>query len=122
MRAEDDAAMSRLPVAPSQATVKLRGDYASAAPDFRVAQNYDSYTADEHAIWRTLYERQLSLMPGHAAPEFLEGLRLLGADAHRIPVLEEASAVAMGFPHDLLESPASRAMFGGVQVEKPQWR
>ena len=39
-----------------------------------------------------------------------------------IAVLEEASAVAMGFPHDLLESPASRAMFGGVQVEKPQWR
>jgi phenylalanine-4-hydroxylase len=83
--------MARLPVAPTQATVKLRGDYASAAPDFRVAQNYDSYTADDHAIWHTLYQRQSSLMPGHAAPEFLEGLRLLAADAHRIPVLEEAS-------------------------------
>jgi phenylalanine-4-hydroxylase len=83
--------MARLPAAPTQTTVRLRGDYASAAADFRLAQNYDGYTADEHAIWRTLYERQLSLMAEHAAPEFIAGLRLLGADAHRIPVLEEAS-------------------------------
>ena len=71
--------------------VNLRGDYASAAADFRLAQNYDGYTADEHAIWRTLYERQLGMMAEHAAPEFIAGLRLLGADAHSIPVLEEAS-------------------------------
>jgi len=30
-------------------------------------------------------------MAQHAAPEFIAGLRLLGADAHSIPVLEEAS-------------------------------
>ena len=51
--------MARLPVAPTQSAVKLRGDYAHAAADFRLAQNYDGYTADEQAIWRTLYERQL---------------------------------------------------------------
>ena len=83
--------MARLPAAPTQSAVKLRGDYAHAAADFRLPQNYDSYTADEQAIWRTLYERQLGLMGEHAAPEFMAGLRLLGADAHRIPVLEEAS-------------------------------
>src|SRR5688500_1254155 len=83
--------MARLPVAPTQSAVKLRGDYAHAGPDFRVAQNYDSYTADEQAIWRTLYERQLSLMAEHAAPEFVAGLRLLGTDASHIPVLTEAS-------------------------------
>jgi phenylalanine-4-hydroxylase len=84
-------AMARLPVAPTQAAVMLRGDYASAAADFRVSQNYDSYTADEHAIWRTLFERQSAMMADHAAPEFTAGLRLLGVDAHSIPVLEEAS-------------------------------
>lgn len=83
--------MARLPVAPTRSAVKLRGDYAQAGPDFRVPQVYDSYTADEHAIWRTLYERQLGLMAEHAAPEFMAGLRLLGADAARIPVLDEAS-------------------------------
>lgn len=83
--------MAQLPAAPTKSAVKLRGDYAHAGPDFRLAQNYDSYTADEQAIWRTLYERQLSLMAEHAAPEFVAGLRLLGADAHHIPVLAETS-------------------------------
>ena len=71
--------------------MNLRGDYSRAAADFRLSQNYDGYTADEHAIWRTLYERQLGLMAEHAAPEFVAGLRLLGADAHHIPVLAETS-------------------------------
>lgn len=83
--------MSRLPSAPTQSAVTLRGDYSNAAPDYRVAQHYESYTADEQAIWRTLYQRQLGLLTEHAAPEFLAGLRLLGADAGRIPVLAEAS-------------------------------
>jgi len=83
--------MPRLPDAPARSTVNLRGDYSRAEPDFRLAQNYDGYTADEQAIWRTLYERQLGMLSEHAAPEFMAGLRLLGADAHRIPVLEEAS-------------------------------
>jgi phenylalanine-4-hydroxylase len=83
--------MAQLPLAPAKSAVKLRGDYAHAGPDFRIAQNYDSYTADEQAIWRTLYERQLGLMSEHAAPEFVAGLRLLGADASHIPVLTEAS-------------------------------
>jgi phenylalanine-4-hydroxylase len=92
----EDAAMSRLPVprvpvAPTQSAVKLRGDYAHAGPDFRLAQNYDNYTADEQAIWRTLYERQLGMLAEHAAPEFVAGLRLLGADSQRIPVLAETS-------------------------------
>jgi phenylalanine-4-hydroxylase len=83
--------MAQLPLAPTQSAVKLRGDYAHAAPDFRIAQNYDAYTADEHAIWQTLFQRQSGMLAEHAAPEFQAGLRLLGVDAHRIPVLEEAS-------------------------------
>ena len=83
--------MPRLPVAPTHVPVKLRGDYARAGIDFRLPQNYEAYTPDEHAIWRTLYQRQSGLMAEHAAPEFTAGLRLLGADAHRIPMLEEAS-------------------------------
>src|SRR5688500_4507675 len=83
--------MPRLPAAPTQSPVILRGDYANSAADFRVVQNYGAYTVDEQAIWRTLYERQLGMLGEHAAPEFMAGLRLLGADAQRIPVLEEAS-------------------------------
>jgi phenylalanine-4-hydroxylase len=83
--------MPSQPLAPSQSAVKLRGDYARAAADFRVPQDYSSYTPDEHAIWRTLFERQSGLLCEHAAPEFMAGLRLLGIDAHSIPVLEQAS-------------------------------
>jgi phenylalanine-4-hydroxylase len=83
--------MARAPAAPSQTPVQLRGDYARADADFRVEQHYDRYTDDEHQIWRTLYQRQSALLPEHAAPEVLAGLRLLGADAERIPVLAEAS-------------------------------
>ena len=67
--------MTRLPAAPSRSPVKLRGDYAHAGPDFRLAQNHEGYTADEHAIWRTLYERQLGMLNEHASPEFMAGLR-----------------------------------------------
>src|SRR5687768_14887279 len=83
--------MARLPVAPARSAVALRGDYALAGPDFRLAQNYEAYTADEQEIWRTLYQRQMGLLADHAAPEFIAGLRLLGADAGRIPRLSEAS-------------------------------
>ncbi len=83
--------MPRQPIAPSQSAVQLRGDYSHAAADFRVIQDYARYTPDEHAIWRTLYQRQSALLNEHAAPEFMAGLRLLGADAHAIPLLEEAS-------------------------------
>lgn len=83
--------MAQPPLAPARREMKLRGDYSRAAADFRISQDYDSYTEDEHAIWRTLYGRQQALLAEHASPEFTAGLRLLGADAHRIPVLEEAS-------------------------------
>src|SRR5687768_7606299 len=83
--------MNPVPLAPTQAPVKLRGNYAQASADFRVPQNYEAYTTDEHAIWRTLFQRQVGLLNEHAAPEFMAGLRLLGVDAHSIPVLEEAS-------------------------------
>ena len=50
MFAGEDACMNRAPVAPTQTAVKLRGDYSRAAADFRIPQDYDAYTTDEHAI------------------------------------------------------------------------
>jgi phenylalanine-4-hydroxylase len=66
----------------------LRGDYSRAAPDYTVAQNWDEYSAQDHALWCTLYQRQLALVERYAASEFLEGTRLLGASATRIPRFE----------------------------------
>ena len=44
------------------------------AADHTVPQNWPSYSAAEHAVWRTLYDRQTSMLPGLACPEFMDGV------------------------------------------------
>jgi phenylalanine-4-hydroxylase len=52
---------------------------------------YPHYTPEEHAIWHQLIERQLRLLPGRAAEEFLSGLETLGLEHVRIPALAAIS-------------------------------
>lgn len=52
-----------------------------AAADWTIDQGWDAYTASEHQVWDTLYERQEALLPGRAADAFLRGLDAL--DLHR---------------------------------------
>ncbi len=52
-----------------------------AAADWTIDQGWNAYTAEEHAVWNTLYERQTALLPGRAADPFLKGLDAL--DLHR---------------------------------------
>ncbi len=54
-------------------------------PDHIIDQPIESYTAADHATWRTLFEHQASLLPGRACEEFLQGLRGLGVAAQGIP-------------------------------------
>ncbi|MEM9263164.1 MAG: phenylalanine 4-monooxygenase [Pseudomonadota bacterium] len=72
----------------------LRGNYARARADFTVDQPWADYTDAEHARWRFLYDRQRKLLPGYAAPEFLESLDALDA-ANGIPKLGDANKVLM---------------------------
>jgi len=58
---------------------KLRGDYKLAASDFSVAQDWDSYSEEEHALFRRLYERQSKLVPRYACPEWIEAIAGLDA-------------------------------------------
>lgn len=62
-----------------------------AREDFTIDQGWSNYTSDEHAVWDELYERQMKVLPGRAAPEFLDGLTKL--DLHRggIPDFEQLS-------------------------------
>ena len=52
---------------------------------------YPSYTEEEHAVWRDLYARQMKLLPGRAADEFLSGLAALDLEQNRIPALADVS-------------------------------
>src|SRR5580765_5822332 len=53
--------------------------------DYTIAQDWAGYSADEHAIWRLLFERQQRLLVGRACNEYLDGLQDLGVAAQGIP-------------------------------------
>ncbi|HJV87268.1 MAG TPA: phenylalanine 4-monooxygenase [Noviherbaspirillum sp.] len=60
----------------------LRGDYSKCDARYVVMQDCASYTSEQHALWRKLYQRQARLLPGRACELFIESLsRLDAADA-----------------------------------------
>ena len=85
--------MATQPSAPTQNPVELRGDYSQAAADYSVDQQWDRYTAEDHAIWQTLYARQVRLIERYAAPEFIAGTRALHVTPDRIPHIDETNEI-----------------------------
>jgi phenylalanine-4-hydroxylase len=69
----------------------LRGDYSHMAADYTIPQDWERYSAEEHARWRMLYARQAKLLKRFAAQEFIDGTATLDA-GDGIPDLEIASA------------------------------
>jgi phenylalanine-4-hydroxylase len=56
-----------------------------------IEQNYDAYTAAEHATWNKLYSRMLPEWQRHANPRFLEGIATLHLDPARLPKLTDVN-------------------------------
>ena len=69
---------------------ELRGDYSKAAPDYSVEQQWESYTEDEHALYRRLFERQSKLVPRYACPEWIDAIAGLDASGE-IPRFDDVS-------------------------------
>ena len=63
--------------------------------DWTIDQGWDSYTPGDHAVWKTLFERQTGLLPGRACAEFVEGMRALPIGAGQIPDFRRLSDVLM---------------------------
>ncbi|TGY89643.1 phenylalanine 4-monooxygenase [Marinicauda algicola] len=55
------------------------------AEDHTIDQCWDRYTEEEHQVWTTLYERQMKVLKGRAAPEHFKGLELLNLNDGGIP-------------------------------------
>ncbi|WP_300554324.1 phenylalanine 4-monooxygenase [Maricaulis sp.] len=55
------------------------------ADDFTIDQKWDLYSREEHGIWSKLYERQMGVLSGRAAPEHFKGLELLDLNEGGIP-------------------------------------
>ena len=62
-----------------------------AAADWTIPQRWADYTAQDHATWDALFDRQVRLLPGRVAPEFLDGLDMLRLSNGGIPNFDELS-------------------------------
>ena len=58
-----------------------------------VEQPWDTYSADDHATWSTLYQRQRELLVGRACQEFLDAQDEMGMNAHMIPRFDQLNEV-----------------------------
>lgn len=79
-----------------QEVVKHGAADASAQPeraDWTIDQGWENYTPAEHAVWKTLFERQRALLPGRACDEFIAGMRALPIGADAIPDFRRLSEV-----------------------------
>lgn len=61
------------------------------AQDWTIAQDWGSYTAQEHALWDRLFARQTALLPGRAVDDYLDGLGVLRMERPGIPDFEQLS-------------------------------
>ncbi len=54
-----------------------------------VEQPWSSYSADEHAVWATLFDRQQTLLVGRASDTFLRNQQVVGMSRDQIPKFDE---------------------------------
>src|SRR5258708_5614407 len=47
---------------------------AQKVEDCIIDQGWERYSAEDHAIWRVLFERQQQTLKGHVCQEYLDGL------------------------------------------------
>lgn len=69
--------------------------HAPTRPDWTIDQGWDAYTPEEHAVWKTLFERQSKLLPGRACDEFVRGMQDLPIGPGQIPHFEQLSEILM---------------------------
>ena len=63
--------------------------------DWTIDQDWDRYSGEQHAVWRTLFERQAALLPGRACDEFVRGMKDLPMRVDQIPDFRRLSEVLM---------------------------
>ena len=61
--------------------------------DWTIAQGWQQYSAQEHGVWKTLFERQSRLLAGRACDSFVQGMAELPIDASQIPDFRRLSDI-----------------------------
>ena len=65
---------------------------AQRVEDCVIDQGWERYTAEDHAIWRILFERQQQTLKGHVCEEYLAGLEALGIGPEGVPNFDRMNA------------------------------
>ncbi len=66
-----------------------------ANADWTIPQDWEAFSADEHAMWDRLFARQTAMLPGRAAEAFLRGIDMLRLERPGIPNYQELNARLM---------------------------
>jgi len=76
-----------------------RGDYAQANADYTCEQDWRTYSAADHDLYRRLHERQAAQLPGLACEEFIAAVEQLGSPSQipRFDALSEKLRRATGW-------------------------
>ena len=65
----------------------MGGSALVAAERYLIRQDYEHYTAEQHAVWTELVRRRLPQVEEYACQEYLEGVDIIGLRKDRIPNL-----------------------------------
>ena len=71
-----------------------------ANADWTIPQEWERFTAEDHAVWDTLFARQAAMLPGRACSAFLKGIDVLKLEKPGIPdfrALNERLMAATGW-------------------------
>jgi len=61
--------------------------------DYVVPQDWESFTADDHAVWDLLFARQVDLLGTRVVTPFLDGIDLLRLSHPGVPDIDELNAI-----------------------------
>jgi phenylalanine-4-hydroxylase len=83
----------------AQATQCLKHGAAGGArperPDWTIPQGWENYSAEEHAVWKSLFERQTRMLPGRACDAFVAGMESLPIGPDEIPDFRHLSEILL---------------------------
>ena len=68
-------------------------DAPAPGADWTIDQGWAQYTEEEHAVWKTLFERQSRLLPGRACDAFVRGMGELPIGPEQIPDFRRLSDI-----------------------------
>ena len=65
---------------------------AQTVEDCIIGQGWERYSAEDHATWRVLFERQQRTLKGYVCQEYLDGLEALGIGPEGVPNFDRMNA------------------------------